>query len=74
MTNPLVALQSARRADNFQDGEKSTLQTVVVLFGAVIRLAWAKNTFCKWKNPELLCHPLGSSKMSSLSLFQTESH
>lgn len=39
MTNQLVALQSARRSDNFQDGEKSTLQTVVVLFGAVIRLA-----------------------------------
>lgn len=39
MTNQLVALQSARRSDNFQNGEKSTLQTVVVLFGAVIRLA-----------------------------------
>lgn len=25
------------------------------------------------KNTELLCHPLGSQKMSSLSLFQTES-
>lgn len=39
MTNPLVALKPARRSDNFQDGEKSTLQTVVVLFGAVIHLA-----------------------------------